>query len=92
MEVNRGRCWVVDADIASFFDEIRPEVLRAALAERVSDRRMRKLVMGWLKAGVLAGETLLHPQAGTPQGGAATRKAHVVSGSRRLEVWLMSEA
>jgi len=72
VEVNRGRCWVVDADIASFFDEIRPEVLGAALAERVSDRRMRKLVMGWLKAGVLAGDTLLHPQAGTPQGGVAS--------------------
>ena len=24
VEVNRGRCWVVDADIASFFDSIRP--------------------------------------------------------------------
>src|SRR6266540_2817744 len=72
VEVNRGRCWVVDADIASFFDSIRPEVLGAALAERVSDRRMRKLIMGWLKAGVLAGETLLHPQAGTPQGGVAS--------------------
>jgi RNA-directed DNA polymerase len=71
-EVNRGRCWVVDADIAGFFDSIRPEVLGAALAERVSDRRMRKLIMGWLKAGVLAGETLLHPQAGTPQGGVAS--------------------
>lgn len=69
VEVNRGRCWVVDADIASFFDSIRLEVLRAALAERVSDRRMWKLIMGWLRAGVLAGETLLHPEAGTPQGG-----------------------
>lgn len=38
-EVNRGRVWVVDADIASFFDSIRPEVLREALEERVSDRR-----------------------------------------------------
>ncbi len=72
VEVNRGRCWVVDADIASFFDSIRPEVLGAALAERVSDRRMRKLIMGWLKAGVLAGGTLLHPEAGTPQGGVAS--------------------
>jgi RNA-directed DNA polymerase len=40
VEVNRGRCWVVDADIACFFDSIRPGVLGAALAERVSDRRM----------------------------------------------------
>jgi RNA-directed DNA polymerase len=63
---------VVDADIASFFDSIRPEVLHAALAERVSDQRMLKLIMGWLKAGVLAGETLLHPEAGTPQGGVAS--------------------
>ena len=72
VEVNRGRVWVVDADIAGFFDNIRPEVLGAALAERVSDRRMLRLIMGWLKAGVLAGETLLHPETGTPQGGVAS--------------------
>ena len=29
--VNGGRTWVVDADIASFFDSIQPEVLRSAL-------------------------------------------------------------
>jgi RNA-directed DNA polymerase len=71
-EVNRGRCWVVDADIASFFDSIRPEVLREALEERISDRRVLKLVMGWLQAGVWTGETVLHPEAGTPQGGVAS--------------------
>lgn len=68
-EVNRGRVWVVDADIASFFDSIRPEVLRQALAERISDRKVLGLIMGWLRAGVWAGETLLHPESGTPQGG-----------------------
>jgi RNA-directed DNA polymerase len=68
-EVNRGRMWVVDADIASFFDSIRPEVLRAALEERLSDRRVLKLIMGWLGSGVMAGDTLLHPDTGTPQGG-----------------------
>jgi len=68
-EVNRGRMWVVDADIASFFDSIRPDVLQAALEERISDRRILKLIMGWLRSGVMAGETLLHPETGTPQGG-----------------------
>ena len=71
-EVNRGRVWIVDADIASFFDSIRPEVLRTALEERISDRRVLGLIMGWLRAGVMAGETLLHPEAGTPQGGVAS--------------------
>ena len=68
-EVNRGRVWVVDADIASFFDSIRPEVLRQALEERISDRRVLGLIMGWLRSGVWTGETLLHPETGTPQGG-----------------------
>ena len=68
-EVNRGRSWVVDADIASFFDAIRPQVLRSALEERISDRRMLKLLMGWLRAGVWTGESLIHPETGTAQGG-----------------------
>ena len=68
-EVNRGRVWVVDADIASFFDSIRPEVLRSALEERISDRRVLGLLMGWLRAGVWTGESLIHPESGTPQGG-----------------------
>ncbi len=67
--VNGGRTWVVDADIASFFDSIRPEVLRSALEERISDRRMVKLLMGWLRAGIWTGETLIHPETGTAQGG-----------------------
>jgi len=67
--VNRGRVFVVDADIASFFDSIRPDVLQAALEERISDRKMVKLVMGWLRAGVWTGSQLLHPETGTPQGG-----------------------
>ena len=64
-EVNRGRVWVVDADIASFFDSIRPEVLRQALEERISDRRVLGLLMGWLRAGVWTGQALIHPESGT---------------------------
>lgn len=67
--VNNGRVWVVDADIQSFFDEIRPEVLRDCLEARISDRRLLKLIMGWLRAGVFEGSRITHPDSGTPQGG-----------------------
>lgn len=39
VEVNRGRCWVVETDVASFFDSLRWDVLDAALRRRISDRR-----------------------------------------------------
>lgn len=68
-EVNKGRVWVVDADIANCFDSIGREVLLDALRERISDRRVLRLIVEWLKAGVFAGSALLHPETGTPQGG-----------------------
>jgi RNA-directed DNA polymerase len=54
---------------------------------RVKDKGVLALVKAFLKAGVLTelGENTDTP-TGTPQGGSATRKVHVVSGFRWLEV------
>ena len=60
---------VVDADIEGFFDNLGRSVLKRALRERISDRRVLALIDAWLAAGVLADGALLHPSAGTPQGG-----------------------
>jgi group II intron reverse transcriptase/maturase len=70
--LRKGRRWVVDADIKGFFDQLDQRELLAMLRERISDRRVVELAAGWLRAGVLAGEQLLHPEAGTPQGGIAS--------------------
>jgi group II intron reverse transcriptase/maturase len=67
-EVMRGRRWVIDADIRGFFDALDPQILDSLLRERISDRRVLKLLRGWLRAGVLEGETLLRPEVGSPQG------------------------
>jgi len=67
--VRQGRVWVVDADIESFFDRLGYDVICDCLRERVSDRRVMRLVRNILEAGVLDGEKLSHPGEGAPQGG-----------------------
>jgi RNA-directed DNA polymerase len=66
--VRAGRTWVVDADIESFFDRLDRDLVLECLRERVSDRRVLKLIRAILSAGVLDGVVLSSP-------GRASRKA-----------------
>jgi RNA-directed DNA polymerase len=68
--VRGGRTWVVDADIESFFDRLGFDLVLDCVRERVSDRRVLKLIGAILRAGVLEGMVLSHPEQGAPQGGA----------------------
>jgi group II intron reverse transcriptase/maturase len=66
---NRGRNWVVDADIRDYFTSIDQVKLMMLVEKRVSDRRMLKLIRKFLRAGVLEGGELRSTTTGTPQGG-----------------------
>jgi group II intron reverse transcriptase/maturase len=67
--VREGRTWVVDADIESFFDRLGFDLVLDCLRERISDRKVLKLIRAILGAGVLDGTSLSHPTEGSPQGG-----------------------
>lgn len=68
IEANRGRDWVLDADITDCFGSISHEAIMAQLARRVFDKEMLKLVRAWVKQGVLEGGVVTDPVSGTPQG------------------------
>lgn len=64
-----GYRWCVDLDLEKFFDRVSHDKLMAKLAQRVSDKRMLKLIRSFLKAGVMENGLVSPVDEGTPQGG-----------------------
>jgi group II intron reverse transcriptase/maturase len=61
--------WVLDADVSKFFDTLDKQQLREMLRTRVVDGVVIRLIGKWLNAGVMTEGCIVHPTAGTPQGG-----------------------
>jgi RNA-directed DNA polymerase len=62
--------WVVDADIRGFFEHVQFDWIVRMLEQRIDDRGFLRLIGKWLRAGVLEEDgKIVHPAAGTPQGG-----------------------
>ena len=64
-----GYRWVVDLDLEKFFDRVSHDKLMGKIAERVSDKRLLKLIRAFLRAGVMEGGLVSPVDEGTPQGG-----------------------
>jgi RNA-directed DNA polymerase len=61
--------WVIEGDIASYFDTIPHRRLIKAVKKRVADRDIRNLLWKFLRAGVMYRGNLSDTLTGTPQGG-----------------------
>ena len=73
LEVVRKACnnkgyYVVDADIEKFFDNVNQDKLMILIEQRISDRRILKLIRQWLRSGILYGNILTVSELGTSQG------------------------
>src|SRR5262245_15520379 len=60
---------VVDLDLEKFFDRANHDRLMAKIAERISDKRLLKLIRSFLQAGVMEDGLVSPVDEGTPQGG-----------------------
>jgi len=63
-----GHSFVVDADLASYFDTIPHDRLMRRVEERISDGRVLGLLRGWLQQDILHDMERWTPAQGTPQG------------------------
>ena len=61
--------WILDADIAKFFDTIEHAWLIKFIEHRVADARVIRLIKKWLYAGVLEDGKITRSELGTVQGG-----------------------
>ena len=66
---NEGYVWVVDLDLAKFFDTVNHSKLLQLLSERIKDGRVISLIHKFLRAPVLEDGKSTPNTIGTPQGG-----------------------
>jgi len=64
----RKVCFILDADVRSFFDSVSQSWLVRFLEHRIGDPRIIRLIRKWLKAGVLEAGVVTTSETGTGQG------------------------
>ena len=60
--------YVLDLDIRSFFDKVGHDHMEKFVRHRIGDERLVRLILKWLKAGVMEDGQWFETKEGTPQG------------------------
>ncbi len=67
--VRAGKNWVVDMDVAKFFDRVNHDILMTRIGQTIRDKRVLRLIGRYLRAGVMVEGVVQASEEGTPQGG-----------------------
>jgi len=61
--------WVIEGDIKGCFDNISHHGLMNRVRRRIGDNKLNRLVVAFLKSGIVSEGRFMRTRAGTPQGG-----------------------
>jgi RNA-directed DNA polymerase len=67
--IEQGNSWTVDIDLEKFFDKVNHKKLMELVGRKVKDKRVLKLISGYLESGIMMNGVKVKSEEGTPQGG-----------------------
>lgn len=67
--IGAGYKWVVDIDLAKYFDTVNHDKLMRLLSQKIKDNRLISLIRKYLRSGVMINGVVIETEEGTPQGG-----------------------
>ena len=66
--LNKGNTYVVELDLANFFDVVNHDKLMNLLSKKITDKRTLKLIGKYLRSGIMVDGMINQRTEGTPQG------------------------
>ena len=67
--INDGKRIVVDIDLEKFFDKVNHDKLMGLIRQKIADNRLNRLIVRYLKAGIMLNGCCVTSEDGVPQGG-----------------------
>ena len=66
--IAEGRTWVVELDLAKFFDTVNHNRLMSKLGQHIEDKMLLRLIRRYLRTGIMSEGVVQVREEGTPQG------------------------
>jgi RNA-directed DNA polymerase len=82
--------YVLDLDIRSFFDKVEHDHMEKFVRHRIGDERIVRLILKWMKAGVMEDGQWYETKAGTPQGAVVSPLLANLYLHYVLDVWVQA--